>query len=187
MRTKLFFSKWDTFQGLRTPNSSKKLFLSKQGHFWPTLTNSNPVWVFSNWTWSVGTKKYQLYTKTKDFGKFGSFKAYFGKLGLKNGYYGHIWWPGDPIKVPMGTHDMAGCYWGLIGGLLGEKSGSRSPKWFQDLEGTPKPIPHRWHFPLGQNAYSEVQGATNGHHIHQVVGKLYVECDYRTFLISLEP
>ena len=87
----------------------------------------------------------------------------------------------------MGTHDMAGCYWGLIGGLLGEKSGSRSPKWFQDLEGTPKPIPHRWHFPLGQNAYSEVQGATNGHHIHQVVGKLYVECDFRTFLISLEP
>ena len=87
----------------------------------------------------------------------------------------------------MGTHDMAGCYWGLIGGLLGEKSGSRSPKWFQDLEGTPKPIPHRWHFPLGQNAQSEVQGATNGHHIHQVVGKLYVECDFRTFLISLEP
>ena len=87
----------------------------------------------------------------------------------------------------MGTHDMAGCYWGLIGGLLGEKSGSRSPKWFQDLEGTPKPIPHRWHFPLGQNAYSEVLGATNGHHIHQVVGKLYVECDFRTFLISLEP
>lgn len=82
---------------------------------------------------------------------------------------------------------MAGCYWGLIGGLLGEKSGSRSPKWFQDLEGTPKPIPHRWHFPLGQNAYSEVLGATNGHHIHQVVGKLYVKCNFRTFLISLEP
>ena len=82
---------------------------------------------------------------------------------------------------------MAGCYWGLIGGLLGEKSGSRSPKWFQDLEGTPKPIPHRWHFPLGQNAYSEVLGATNGHHMHQVVGKLYVKCNFRTFLISLEP
>ena len=75
----------------------------------------------------------------------------------------------------------------VTGGSLGEKSGSRSPKWFQDLEGTPKPIPHRWHFPLGQNAYSEVQGATNGHHIHQVVGKLYVECDFRFFLISLEP
>ena len=40
-------------------------------------TNSNPVLVFSNITWSVGGQKYQFYTFKNNFGKF-------GKLGSVN-------------------------------------------------------------------------------------------------------
>ena len=35
-------------------------------------TNSNPVLVFSNITWSVGGQKYQFYTFKNNFDKFGN-------------------------------------------------------------------------------------------------------------------
>ena len=37
-------------------------------------TNSNPVLVFSNITWSVGDKKNQFYTFNNNFGKLGPVK-----------------------------------------------------------------------------------------------------------------
>jgi len=33
-----------------------------------------------------------------------------------------------------GSHDIASGYWGLIGLFIGEKSGSRSSKWLQNLD-----------------------------------------------------
>ena len=61
---------------------------------------------FFNRTWSVGIKYINLKHKIMIFVNFAKFRPTLLIWVQKNGCYGHNWWPSDPIKVPLGVHDI---------------------------------------------------------------------------------